>query len=50
MLSAPDGRWRAVAYYASFVAEISAAVAIGLVITVLALMLNGSHEPPRLVP
>jgi hypothetical protein len=50
VLFAPYGRWRVIAYYASFAAEVCAAIAIGLVIVILALMLNASFEPSRLVP
>lgn len=44
MLSAPFGRWRVIVTYAGLAAEVSAAIAIGLVIVVLALMLNASFE------
>jgi hypothetical protein len=42
--SAPGDRWRALLDYVSLVAEVSAAIVIGLLITVLVLMLNPSSE------
>lgn len=42
--SAPVSRWRVLADYASLAAEVSAAIAIGFLITILVLMLNPSSE------
>jgi hypothetical protein len=44
MWSAPVGRWRVLVDYAGLAAEVSAAIAIGLLIMVLVIMLNPSLE------
>ncbi|HLH92165.1 MAG TPA: hypothetical protein VKX28_27370 [Xanthobacteraceae bacterium] len=43
-MSAPFGRWRVIVDYAGCVAELSAAIAIGLLIVVLALTLDAPRE------